>query len=372
MTTLGTATTISRAAPVVSDSEAADFLRRWLGLSAVQRRALDALVNEIAITSGDVDTTVQGLSRRLQDIAGTAREQATTVQDLVTSIQSVNLEGEVIPLAAVAENLGGTLAGLVDKIALLSSRGASMSTSLDGVLTELKSVETSVAQIDKINKQTNLLALNAKIEAARAGEAGRGFSVVADEVRELAKTVNELSALIRGQINSIASGLHASHGMLQDIATVDRSDESVEANARINAIMRCLVEQNARYAVVLQQTAQTTDRINRDVSAAVVGMQFQDLAKQRLENISGAIGAVAAAGRDLHDESATVATQDATGDHSRQDWVERMLAACTLSEVRNRLAIHIQGKQTPAAKAPPASAPAARAADKADDGIEFF
>jgi methyl-accepting chemotaxis protein len=355
MTTLGTATTISRAAPVVSDSEAADFLRRWLGLSAVQRRALDALVNEIAITSGDVDTTVQGLSRRLQDIAGTAREQATTVQDLVTSIQSVNLEGEVIPLAAVAENLGGTLAGLVDKIALLSSRGASMSTSLDGVLTELKSVETSVAQIDKINKQTNLLALNAKIEAARAGEAGRGFSVVADEVRELAKTVNELSALIRGQINSIASGLHASHGMLQDIATVDRSDESVEANARINAIMRCLVEQNARYAVVLQQTAQTTDRINRDVSAAV-----------------GAIGAIVAAGRDLHDESATVATQDATGDHSRQDWVERMLAACTLSEVRNRLAIHIQGKQTPAAKAPPASAPAARAADKADDGIEFF
>jgi methyl-accepting chemotaxis protein len=123
---------------------------------------------------------------------------------------------------------------------------------------------------------------------------------------------------------------------------------------------------------VLQQTAQTTDRINRDVSAAVVGMQFQDLAKQRLENISGAIGAIVAAGRDLHDESATVATQDATGDHSRQDWVERMLAACTLSEVRNRLAIHIQGKQTPAAKAPPASAPAARTADKADDGIEFF
>jgi len=369
MTTLGTATTISHAAPVVSDSEAADFLRRWLGLSAVQRRALDALINEIAITSGDVDTTVQGLSKRLQDIAGTAREQASTVQDLVTSIQSVDLDGEVIPLAAVADNLGGTLAGLVDKIAMLSSRGASMSTSLDGVLTELKSVETSVGQIDKINKQTNLLALNAKIEAARAGEAGRGFSVVADEVRELAKTVNELSALIRGQINSIATGLHASHGMLQDIATVDRSDESVEANARINAIMRCLVEQNARYAVVLQQTAQTTDRINRDVSAAVVGMQFQDLAKQRLENISGAIGAVVAAGRDLHDESAHAAAHDAGGDRASDAWVERMLAQCTLSEVRNRLTIHIQGKQSANA---PARAPAARAAEKADDGIELF
>ena len=125
MTTLGMTATISRAAPVVSDSEAADFLRHWLGLSAVQRRALDALIDEIAITSGDVDTNVQGLSKRLQDIAGTAREQATTVQDLVTSIQSVNLAGEVIPLSSVADNLGGTLSGLVDKIGMLSSRGAS-------------------------------------------------------------------------------------------------------------------------------------------------------------------------------------------------------------------------------------------------------
>jgi methyl-accepting chemotaxis protein len=372
MTMLDTTATISRAAPVFSDSEAADFLRLWLGLSAVQRRALDALINEITITSDDVDTTVQGLSRRLQDIAGTAREQATTVQDLVTSIQSVNLDGEVIPLSSVAENLGDTLSGLVGKIAMLSSRGASMSTSLDGVLTELKSVESSVAQIDKINKQTNLLALNAKIEAARAGEAGRGFSVVADEVRELAKTVNELSAVIRGQIGSIASGLHASHGMLQDIATVDRSDESVEANARINAIMRCLVEQNARYAVVLQQTAQTTDRINRDVSAAVVGMQFQDLAKQRLENIGGAIGAVAAASRDLHDESAHAVAHNANGDRVTEAWVERMLSQCTLSEVRNRLTMHIQGKQAPAAKAQHARVPADQATDKADDGIEFF
>src|SRR6185312_11083105 len=122
MTTLDTTATISHAAPVISEAEAADFLRRWLGLSNVQRRALDALINEIAITSGDVDTTVQGLSKRLEDIAGTAREQATAVQDLVTSIQSVKLSDEVIPLSDVATSLGDTLSGLVEKIGTLSSR----------------------------------------------------------------------------------------------------------------------------------------------------------------------------------------------------------------------------------------------------------
>jgi len=350
-------------ASTASDPEASAFLRRWLGLSAVQRRALDAVIKEIAIASGDVESNVKGLSQRLQSIAGTAREQATTVQNLVASIQAVQLDNEVIPLSDVAASLGDTLSGLDGKITLLSSRGASMSSALNGVLSELKSVETSVAQIDKINKQTNLLALNAKIEAARAGEAGRGFSVVADEVRELAKTVNELSALIRGQIGSISTGLHASHELLREIASVDRSDENIDANARIKTIMRCLVEQNARYAGVLQQTAETTERINRDVSAAVVGMQFQDLAKQRLENVNGAIAAVGEGIAELRDKTAQATGTAASEDRSDREWVERMLAGCTLSEVRHRLAAQIQGAPSHAAET---------AAAAADDGIELF
>jgi methyl-accepting chemotaxis protein len=366
--------TASPLAPVslAYDQEAADFLKRWLGLSAMQRRALDALIGEIGIASGDVEANVQGLSKRLQNIAGTAREQASAVQELVTSIQTVKLDSEVIPLSEVAVSLGDTLSGLVGKIAMLSSRGASMSTSLDGVLVELKSVEISVAQIDQINKQTNLLALNAKIEAARAGEAGRGFSVVADEVRELAKSVNELSALIRGQIGSIARGLHTSHDLLQDIAAVDRSDESVEANARINAIMRCMVDQNARYAVVLEQTAQTTEQINRDVSAAVVGMQFQDLAKQRLENVTGALASVAAAAGDLHAQSMQAISGAATENHRDHEWVERMLSQCTLSEVRNRLAIHMSGSSAAPKAPPPVSLQGNPPPGGTDDGIELF
>lgn len=353
-----------------SDPEVIDFLARWLGLSAVQRRALDALIEEIRIASGDVEAKVQGLSKRFQNIAATTREQTATVQNLVSAIGTVRVDSEVIPLPQVASSLGDTLARLVDRITKLSSRGASMAQALDGVLTELKAVESSVVQIDKINQQTNLLALNAKIEAARAGEAGRGFAVVADEVRELAKSVNELSGVIRRQIGSIADGLHTSHGLLQDIATVDKSEENLTANARIETMMRCLVEQNALYADILQQTASTTETITNDVSAAVVGMQFQDLAKQRLENATIALAAVAAAGRELEAETQQQTAALAEDDRRNREWVEQMIARCTLSEVRNRLGDHMQVGERIAVRRP--AAPDALAQAPASDGLELF
>lgn len=350
--------------PIANGAPAVDLLQDWLGLSTLQRRALDALMAEIGIVSDHVETNVDSLSARFQTIAATTRDQAATVQDLVTSIQSVRINGEERPLSQVASGLGDTLARLIDKITVLSSRGGAMLGSLDGVLGELTSVEASIAAVDKINRQTNLLALNAKIEAARAGEAGRAFAVVANEVRELAKSIDALAVIIRGQIGSISSGLRSSHAMLKDIAAVDMSDESLTAKARVGTVMQTLVEQNARFAAVLQQTAETTQAITTEVSAAVVGMQFQDLAKQRLGNVGGALRALAAA---LEEGEVRAARIGAEADEDALDraWVERMIAGCTLYEVRTRLTNHILNPGSPIAEVP--------AGDGGDlDGVDLF
>jgi len=363
---------LSAMSPMASRRSEIDLLARWLGLSTLQRRALEALIGEIGIVSDHVESNVHELSARFRNIAATTREQTATVQELVGSIQAVTLDGEVIPLSQLAASLGDTLAGLIQKVVTLSSRGVSLAGALDGVLAELKSVEASVIQIDKINQQTNLLALNAKIEAARAGAAGRGFAVVADEVRELAKSVNSLSAVIGRQINSIAAGLRNSHGLLQEIAAVDTSEENLNANARVKTVMRCLVEQNARFADVLRETAATTERITNDVSAAIVGMQFQDLTKQRLENVNGVIGAMAAALADVCGETANEVAIDGRDVKADRDWVERMIAGCTLSEMRKRFAERILDDR--GSTGTPARSPAAASADHdaANDGIELF
>jgi methyl-accepting chemotaxis protein len=317
-----------------TQAEVEDFLRRWLGFSAAQSRTLQALVGEIESTSEDMEANVLEASNRLETIVATTREQTQTVHDLVASIQSVSVEGEVIHLPALAQDLGDTLSQLIQKISDLSSRGIGMSFALDGVLSDLKSVEGSLAGIDKINKRTSLLALNAKIEAARAGEAGRGFSVVADEVRELAQSVNTLAVAIKRQIGSIGEGLRNTHRLLLEIATVDMSEEHLATGARIKSIMRCLVEQNAHYAEVLELTATATEKIASDVAAAIVSMQFQDRAKQHLQNVCKTAVAIADAMESLSLQSPLPLAGETPEGH---DWVEGVIAQCTLYEMRRRM-----------------------------------
>lgn len=326
-----------------TQEEVEDFLRRWLGLSAAQSRTLHALAGEIEIASSDMSANIFEICGRLDTIVDTSQKQTKTSQELVESIQRVNVDGETIVLPALAEELGETLSDLLRRISDLSSRGIGMSFALDGVLEELKSVEGSLAGIDKINKRTSLLALNAKIEAARAGEAGRGFSVVADEVRELAMAVNQLAVAIKRQISNIGEGIRSTHTLLKEVATVDTSEEHLEACSRTKVIMRCFVEQNAQYADMLKQTAETTEKISSDVSAVVVGMQFEDRAKQYLQNVCRAIAGVADAidNMEARAPDGIVAAAESAEAYS---WAESVISQCTLYEMRKRLKERVHQK----------------------------
>ncbi|WP_331300140.1 methyl-accepting chemotaxis protein [Methylobacterium oryzae] len=284
-------------------AQAADLLQAWLGLSAQQRTLLDALVAELGIVSTDVEANVHGLSNRFQSIAATTCEQSEIVRGLVASVQTVRIDDRTLQLGDVAAGLGETLTALIERITLMSSRGSTLAQGLAGVLEGLSSVEGSVAQIERINRQTNLLALNAKIEAARAGASGAAFAVVADEVRGLATTINALSDVIKQQIGTMAAGLRGSHALLGDIAAIDMSEESRTAETRVRMVMRALVEQNAQVAGILQQTAETTQAITQDVSAAIVAMQFQDRAKQRIQNVEGLLRSAGAELGRLADQS---------------------------------------------------------------------
>ncbi|WP_420411744.1 methyl-accepting chemotaxis protein [Roseibium sp.] len=277
---------------VASDSEssrAQDLLADYLGLSVSQRQALDGLMAEIDRTNSILDENIEAVTDRFHNIAEKSEEQFATIQNLAGLAESVEVDGVPRKLPELAGSLKDILSDLIEKILQLSSRGMKMVYRLQDITLELEKVEESVAGIERINSQTNLLALNAKIEAARAGEAGKGFAVVANEVRELAKSVDTLATSLKTQITSISDGVQGAQGLVEEIATMEISEEKLEVNAGFAKIIDQLVLQNEQISEVLQSTAGTTQEITQDISGTVVSLQFHDRCKQVLQNVNGAL-----------------------------------------------------------------------------------
>ena len=240
----------------------------------------------IAMSIQDVAQGAEQSSRRLNDSTAALDEVVTGVRSISDNATTVlDVSNQTIRKASEGDRLVDETVVQIQEIDRSVHESGKVIQLLDG---RSKEIEEISQFISSIASQTNLLALNAAIEAARAGEHGRGFAVVADEVRKLAEQSQQSSAQISGLIHEIQNDMERSNQSIEQVGT--------EVQAGLEAVRRT----QTNFKEILELMTTLTTRVDRMSSAT------QNVSS-RVQNASSNLSGILHIAGDTSDHSQNVA-----------------------------------------------------------------
>lgn len=164
---------------------------------------------------------------------------------------------------------------------MVSNSKYSMNTvnKIDFMYEQLEEIFSMLSDVKSISDQTNLLALNAAIEAARAGEAGRGFAVVADEVRTLSVNSNKFNEQIRSKVESAQLTINETRDLVGESASKDMNDV-ISEKSRIDKMLVCLKGFDSFMSDSVDIISESNINIRNNTNEAIRSLQFEDIVNQ--------------------------------------------------------------------------------------------
>ncbi|EKP0302768.1 methyl-accepting chemotaxis protein [Aeromonas veronii] len=231
---------------------------------------LFSAVDKLHHLSEHYDHQMQGHSRETDQVVTAVTEMSSTAQEVAASAS--NAATATSDAARESDAARGVVSGAINSINRLVGEVHTASDVIEQLAQETAKIGSVVEVIRGIAEQTNLLALNAAIEAARAGEQGRGFAVVADEVRSLAGRTQQSTKEINEMLQRLQGGVKQAVEVMQ--ASEDRSQETVQEASHIASSLDSMVmavstinDMNIQIATAAEEQHAVSEEINKNLVA---------------------------------------------------------------------------------------------------------
>ena len=279
-------------------STAADARSRSVPSGAGQESlmALESIVRDSAFHFRGQHNAIRAEVDRVQDMLSDAIRTLTesfhgilaeTQSQQSIAIDLTHEDGDVGSASSFddfVKHTSAVMQRVVDSVIMNSKIGMELVELTDRISKRAADVEGILGEISAISKQTNLLALNAAIEAARAGEAGRGFAVVADEVRDLSTRTAQFSQQIGVVMRSMREGVRSTEDAIERMASTDMNF-ALESKQQVEQVLTSMEGINQQRSDAITRLGGHARSMDGQVNRAVTALQFQDMASQLIGHV---------------------------------------------------------------------------------------
>ncbi|CAN7287737.1 methyl-accepting chemotaxis protein [Pseudomonas umsongensis] len=259
------------------------------GLSQIVS-GLQAGIEQLATSAQSLSAVTEQTNLEVSSQKEETEQVATAMNQMTATVHDVARNAEEAALAAQTadgkvESGQQVVRHSMVRIEQLADSATSASSSIESLSAEIQNIGTVLGVIKSVAEQTNLLALNAAIEAARAGEQGRGFAVVADEVRALAKRTQQSTEEIERLVSALRAAAQASVQQIQssgELVKLAVSDalQTESALGSIAAAVSLIQQMNQQIAAAAEEQSSVAEEINRSVTSIRASADQSSLAMQ--------------------------------------------------------------------------------------------